>query len=66
MGVGECKLLMSITSDRAMQSYAHTHGYRSACIGTQRLSHVTGTYLYSVQYNAPCSIVCPPSVYCVQ
>ena len=43
----------------ALQSYAHTHGCSSIHIGTQRLYHVTGTSLYSVQYDAQCSVVRP-------
>ena len=38
--------------------------HASACIGTQRLFHVTGTYLYSVQHVARWSTVCPHNAHC--
>ena len=50
--------------ERGVQSYAHTLGYRSTCIGTQRLFHVTGASLISVQYDAQCSVVCSPCAKC--
>jgi hypothetical protein len=38
--------------------------HASACIGTQRLFHVTGTYLYSVRHVARWSTVCLHSAHC--
>ena len=49
---------------RVMPTQSGIALHASTCIGTQRLFHVTGTSLYSVQYDARWSAVCPHSAHC--